>query len=166
MKSIVWMIQENSRMSNQCAVDNYPSFPVNLRYFLYLLILKDCWAVPEIGSLILGIRMVYRETFLQVHLHTLRHLVLEHSAHGMTDPATERIPEKASTGEPEVGMSDRDRDAIPTPRCLRSPSAGKACNPMERRIFFRIMGLTSNDFKSRNFTLTSSLLHKRFRVGR
>ena len=37
MRSILWMIQENLKMPNQHAVDTYPAFPVNHRYFLFLL---------------------------------------------------------------------------------------------------------------------------------
>ena len=52
MRSVVWMIEENLRMSNQYAVDNYLMFPVSLRHFLFLLTKEDCWAAPEIRSLI------------------------------------------------------------------------------------------------------------------
>ena len=41
------------------------------------------------------------------------------------DPAAERVPAQASTGTPVVGMSDRDKHPIPTPRFQRSSSAGK-----------------------------------------
>ena len=42
MREVVWMVQENLRMSKQYAVDNYLIFPVNLRYFLFLLTQEDC----------------------------------------------------------------------------------------------------------------------------
>ena len=42
MKSIERMMLENLRMANHCAVDKYPTFPVTLRYFLFLLIHEDC----------------------------------------------------------------------------------------------------------------------------
>ena len=41
MRAVVWMIQENLRMSNQYAVGNYLMFPVNLCYFLFLLIRRN-----------------------------------------------------------------------------------------------------------------------------
>ena len=34
MRLIVCMIREISRMPNRCAVEHYPTFPVNQRYFL------------------------------------------------------------------------------------------------------------------------------------
>ena len=52
MRAVVWMIQENLRMSNQYAVDNYLMFPVNLCYFLFLLTQEECWAASEIRSLV------------------------------------------------------------------------------------------------------------------
>ena len=73
---------------------------------------------------------------------------------------------QASTRQPEAESGARDKDTIPTPRLLRSPSARHSSNPLEGKIFLRIMEQTNNDFKSRNFTLTNSLLHKRFRVGK
>ena len=49
-------------MLNQYAVD-YPTFPVNRRFFHLIVILGDCLAAM-ISRQIFGIRMVYRETFL------------------------------------------------------------------------------------------------------
>ena len=63
-------------MSNLYAVDNYFTFQVNLRYFLFLVNQEDHWAATEICNQIFGIRMVYRETFLQMHKR-LRQLILE-----------------------------------------------------------------------------------------
>ena len=56
-------------MLNQHAVD-YPTFPVNQRYFHFIVILEGCSAVLEecwaamISRQIFGTHMVYRETFL------------------------------------------------------------------------------------------------------
>ena len=58
-----------------------------------------------------------------------------------------------------------EKGAIPNPRFLRSSSTGNSFDPTKGEIL-RIMVLTNNDFKSRNLILTSSLFHKRFRVGR
>ena len=66
-----------------------------------------------------------------------------------------------------VEISDRDNDPITPPRLLRSSSARNSFNIMEVRRggnISKIMGQTNKDFKSRKFTLTNSLLHKRFRV--
>ena len=61
-------------MSNQNAVDNYFTFQFNQRYFLFLVNQEGCEAAPEICCQIFGIRMVYRETFLQIHKRLLRQL--------------------------------------------------------------------------------------------
>ena len=47
IRSNVWMIQENVRMPNQCAVDKYPTFPANLRYFLFQLVSRARNPQPE-----------------------------------------------------------------------------------------------------------------------
>ena len=47
----------------------------------------------------------------------------------------ERIPTQASTGKPLTGMNDRDKDPIPTPRFLRSYSAGNSLYLVEGRNF-------------------------------
>ena len=44
--------------------DNYFAFPVNQRYFFFLVNQEDCWAATKICSQIYGIRMIYQETFL------------------------------------------------------------------------------------------------------
>ena len=79
--------------------------------------------------------------------------------------ATGKIQMQASTRQPEAESGARDKDTIPTPRFLRSPSARHSFNPMEGQLL-RIMEQTNNDVKSRNFTLTNSPLHKHFRVGK
>ena len=69
VKSIVWMTQEFLKMVSEYAVD-YPTFPVNWRYFHLIVILEgssailgECWAAM-IRRQIFGIRIVHRETFL------------------------------------------------------------------------------------------------------
>ena len=51
------------------------------------------------------------------------------------DTAAVRVPAQQSTEQPVAGMSDQDRDTIPTPRFPRSPSAGNSFQPMEGRNF-------------------------------
>ena len=46
MKSIVWMTREILGMSSQYAVD-FPTFPVNRRYFHLVVIQEDCWAAND-----------------------------------------------------------------------------------------------------------------------
>ena len=70
MKLIARLILGFSRMPNLYAVDN-PTFPVNQRYFHSLLNQEEYQVAIEICSRIYGIRMVYRETFLLIHLHLL-----------------------------------------------------------------------------------------------
>ena len=62
-------------MPNLYAVDN-PTFPVSQRYF-HSLNQEDYQVASEIYSRIFGIRMLYRETFLLIHLHLLRHPLQE-----------------------------------------------------------------------------------------
>ena len=79
-------------------------------------------------------RMVFLETFLPIPLRTLRHLVLECSIHGIF-MLPGKIPVQASTRQPAAESGDRDKDTIPTPRFLRSPSARNSFNPLEGRNF-------------------------------
>ena len=77
MRSVVWMIEENLRMSNQYAVDNYLMFPVNLFYFFFLLTQGGMLSRVRNTQPDLWIRMVYRETFLSIPLHILCHHILK-----------------------------------------------------------------------------------------
>ena len=100
MRSIVWISHGIFRMPNQYAVDSYLTFPVKLRYFLFLLIQGDCWASTEIRSLMYGIYMIYGETFL---LNPLR-FFFSTTCSGMHKPwdgfVTGNILVQASTGKP------------------------------------------------------------------
>ena len=58
----------------------------------------------------------------------------------------------AESGDQAAAAAAADKDTIPTPRFLRSPVNPKFIQP------------NGKDFKSWKFILTSSLLHKRFRV--
>ena len=55
------------------------------------------------------------------------------------------------------------KDAMPNSRFMKLVDR-KFIRPYERGEILRIVALTNKDFKSRNSILTSSLLHKRFRV--
>ena len=80
MKLIVWMIREILKMLNRYEVDN-PSLPENQAFFHLFQILAECWAVlgecwaAMISRQIFGIRMVYRETFLQIQRRLLQHFI-------------------------------------------------------------------------------------------
>ena len=58
------------------------SGPVKQRYFFSKMIEEDCWAAPKLCRLMFGIRILHRETFLQVHLHILRHPFQGYPHHG------------------------------------------------------------------------------------
>ena len=65
-------------MSNLYAVDNYFTFKVNQRFFLFLVNEEDRKAATKMCSKMCGIRMVNRETvFLQIHKRLLRQLIQE-----------------------------------------------------------------------------------------
>ena len=79
MRLIVWMTQEIFKM-HQYAVD-IPMLPVNLCFSHLIQFLEECKAVlwecraAEKGRQAFGTRMVYRETFLQIQLRLLQHLI-------------------------------------------------------------------------------------------
>ena len=70
-----------------------------------------------------------------------------------------------SMGKPVAEGGNQSPDTVPTPRFLRRPSARESFNPMEG-IFPNNYGPTNKDFKSRNFTLTNSLLQHLSLVGK
>ena len=67
-------------MLNQYAVE-IPTLPVNLCHSHHIQFLEECQAVllecraAEKGRQAFGTRMVYRETFLQIQLRPLQHLI-------------------------------------------------------------------------------------------
>ena len=81
------MIRKIFKMLNQCAVDN-PTLPVNQRFSHLFEILAECQAVlwecraATMGRQVFGTRMVYRETFLQIQLRLLQHLIRKSQIHG------------------------------------------------------------------------------------
>ena len=81
MKKIVWMIQEIFKMLNQYAVD-IPTLPVNQCQCSAVLL--ECRAVEK-DRQAFEIRMLYRETFLQVQLRPLQHFVRRIWIHGVPE---------------------------------------------------------------------------------
>ena len=75
-------------MLNQYAVD-IPTLPVNLCLSHLIQFLKECKAVllecraAEKGRQAFGTRRVYRETFLQIQLRLLQHLIRRNWIHGV-----------------------------------------------------------------------------------
>ena len=93
--------------------------------------------------------MVQRETFLQVHLHTL----CSRTLNSWKDPTARNCSCAGKYRTPIVEISGRDKDPITPPRLLRSSSARNSFNLMEWEIS-KIMEQTNKDFKSRKFMLT------------
>ena len=66
-------------MLTQCAVDFHPTFPVNLRYFLFLLAQEDCWGARSL--------IFWNEHGKSGNVFcksTCVHSAREHSIHGRT----------------------------------------------------------------------------------
>ena len=160
MKSIVWLIQENLRTLNLYAVNNNLTFPVNWRYFFFLLIQEDCLAALKVCSPIFGTRTAYRETFSQIHLPTLRHLAWEHSTHLMKQLRGEFLRNKVRDN-PWVEWVIRT-ETLFLHRDFHEVRQPEIHSTLWRGEISRIMEQTNKDFRSRSFILTSSLLHKRF----
>ena len=100
---IIW------KMSNLYGVDKYFTFPINQRFFLFLVNQEDCWAATKICSQIFGIRTENQETFLDgLHANTST------SYSGMLDSrdfsVTGNIPVQASKGKPVPESGDRDHN--------------------------------------------------------
>ena len=96
-------------MSNLYAVDNCFMFQFKQRYFLFLVNQEGCQAATEICSQISGMRMVYRETFLQIHKRLIRQLIQECSIQGIS-LLREIIPVQASAEKPATESGDRDHN--------------------------------------------------------
>ena len=141
-------------MLNQYAVD-YPTFPVNRRYFHLIVILKGLLSrtdkPPDIWN-----------------------------THGMSGNVFVNPPASSSSPYPQESnpwVSNVSKHTLPhvmsesqTPaqdqRCQSGPSAGNSFVPRVREDVQRIMGQTNNDCGFRNFTLTNSLYQQHLLVGR
>ena len=162
-KSIVWMIQGASRTLNQYAVDNYPTFPVNSRFFLFLFMQEDCLAAPETRSLIFwnthGKLGNVSCKFTCVLFSTL----LENNQFtGWPNCGQSSYAGKYGNTRSWNEWSRQTQFLLRDFHEVRRPEFNTTLRREEiSRIWDR-----HKDFKSRNFTLTNSLLHKRFRVGK
>ena len=125
------MIQRISRTPSRCTVDNFHTFPVNLRYFLTKMSEEICLTALKLCRPTDGIRSVHRETFLEVRLRIHRHPMKGCHHH----PDAGRIPERTSTGQSVTEDCDRGKGAIPNPRFLRRSSTGHSFAPMKGRNF-------------------------------
>ena len=65
-------------------------------------------------------------------------------------PAAGNFPVQASTEQPVAEDGDRDHDTIPNFEISAKSVGQKFIQPNGGKIFFRILGPTNSDFKSRN----------------
>ena len=108
-------------------LSHVPNTPASFPLPTYSL---DCWTALQIRSLMLGIRMENRDTFF-ANSNACSSALCSKTLNLCDDTAAERIPMQECTGTPVAGVSDRDRDRIPTPRIQRSSSAGNSFYPTE-----------------------------------
>ena len=94
------------KMSTLYAVDNYVTFPVNRRYFFFLVNQEDCQAATKNCSQIYGIRMVHRETFLGWSTCEYFDILFRNAQ--LKGSVTGNIPVQASTETPATESGDRD----------------------------------------------------------
>ena len=115
-------------MLNQYAVDN-PTLPVNQRFSHLLKILAECKAVlwecraATTGRQVFGTRMVYQETFSQIHRRLLQHLHPQESNPWISNVSLHTSPHVMS--ESQTPAQDQ--------RCQSGPSARNSFVPSEGR---------------------------------
>ena len=132
MRSIVRMTREILRMLSQYAVD-YPTFPVKQHYFHLIVILEGCQAVlwecqaASMGRQVFWTRMVYRETFLQIHWRLLQHPTLLDKG---SNPWVSNVSEHTS---PHVMSERQTPDTTLDQRCQSGPSTRNSFDPCEGR---------------------------------
>ena len=140
-------------MLNQFAVE-VPTLPVDQCHSHLIRYLKGCWGIlsyrraAKNGRQAFGTHMVYRETFLQIHLHLHQLLILKNWTHG-GQPLKSRVmclQRRRVKDQNEIKIWDANLDRQPK---IQSSS-------MEETIQ-RIMEQTNNDCRFLIFTLTSSL---------
>ena len=109
------------------------------------------------GRQAFGTRMVYRETFLQVQMRLLQHLVHRNWIHGVL------ICRKQFTHHRRRRMRIKDQFKIRGASLDRQP---KIQSSLVREDFQRIVAQTSNDCRFQIFISTNSPHHQRLLVGR
>ena len=146
-------------MLNQYAVD-IPTLPVNqcLSHLIQLLVecqavLWECRAATTCRQTF-GTRMVYRETFLQIQLRLLQHLIQEGSIRG--------FPTYQSTS-PHVTSERQTPDTNLDASLDRQPQTQSSS---VEETLQRIMGQTNNDCIFQIFILANSLTQQHSLVGR
>ena len=132
MEWTLWMTLVNSKMSNQLAVEDYTTFPINRRLFQTVV---ECWAATKACDLIHGIRLVQRETFFLQSIQSTqcRHLTDECCTLGIL-----KLHSVTQCSQVQGDLQGEDRkkwDTIPTPRFARRPSTRNSLFSQQRRIF-------------------------------
>ena len=149
-------------MLNQFAVE-IPTLPVNQCHSHLIRYLKGCWGLlsyrraAEKGRQAFGTHMVYRETFLQIHLHLHQLLIPKNWINGIRQSKSRSIqPQwRKVKGQNKIKIWDASQDSQPK---IQSSSAEETLQ--------RIMGQTNNDCRFWIFSLTSFLHQPRLLAGR
>ena len=108
------------------------------------------------GRQAFGTRMVYRETFLQIHLRHHQHLILKNCTNGIR-------PKSRSIRPQWRKVKDQNKIVIRDASLERQP---KIQSSSVEETLQRIMGQTNNDCRFRIFISTSSVRQQHLRVGR
>ena len=111
------------KMSNLFAVDNYYTFPVNQRCFLFLVKEEDCWDATKICSQIYGIRIVFQETFLN-GLTASTSTTYSGMLNSRDFSVTVNIPVQASTGKPVTESVIESTNNL-EPKWIKSQTSGR-----------------------------------------
>ena len=150
------------RMLNQFAVE-IPTLPVDQCHSHLIRYLLGCWGIlsyrraAKEGRQAFGTRMVYRETFLQIHLHLHQLLILKKWINGIRQSRSRSIHLQWKTvkDQNKIKIWDASLDRQPN---IQSSSVEETLQ--------RIMGQTNNDCRFLIFTLTSSLHQQPLLAGR
>ena len=161
MKKIVWTILRIFRMLNQFAVE-IPTLPVDQCHSHLIRCLEKCCdslsyrRAAEKGRQAFGTHMVYRETFLQIHLHLHQLLILKNYINGIR-PKSRSIHQqwRKVEGQNKIKIWDASQDRQPK---IQSSSVDETLE--------RIMGQTNNDCRFQIVILTNSPRQQRSLVGR
>ena len=128
-------------MLNQFAVE-IPTLPVDQCHSHLIQYLKGCWGILSLrraagkGRQAFGTHMVYRETFLQIHLHLHQHLILKNWINGIRQSKSRSIRPwwRKVKGKSKIMIWDASLDRQPK---IQSSSVEETLQ--------RTMGQTNND---------------------
>ena len=139
-------------MLNQFAVE-IPALPVDQCYFLHIRSMKGCWGLHSYrraekkGGQAFGTHMVYRKTFLQIHLHLHQLLIHKNCTNGIHRSRSRFICLQRRKVEDQSKTQIWDASPDRQPK-IQSSSVEETLQ--------RIMEQTNNDCRSQIFILTNS----------